>query len=177
MRIHVAQQLRQPVGTQASFDLHEDRLPLDAATAIHDLSGTVHILRTDRGLLVSLHATASVDETCSRCLADAPLPITIDFQEEYLPTTDPVTGTRLTPDEAGDSFLIGSNLVLDLTEAVRQYGLVAEPAKPLCRPDCAGLCPDCGANLNQNPCDCVPAANSRWRALSTLKTTWPSEGS
>lgn len=177
MRIHVAQQLRQSVGTLTSYDLREESLPLDGTSALHDLSGTVNLLRTDRGLLVSLRATASIDETCSRCLGEARVPLTIDFQEEYLPTTDPMTGARLQPDEAGDSFLIGPDLVLDLTEAVRQYGLVAEPAKPLCQPDCAGLCPDCGANLNDDRCDCAPAPDSHWRALSALKTTWHSEGS
>lgn len=177
MRTHVAQQLRQSVGTQTSFDLEEESLPLDGTAVLHDLSGTVDLLRTDRGLLVSLHATSSVDETCSRCLANAPVPLSIDFQEEYLATTDPTTGARLQPDEAGDGFVIGPDLVLDLSEAVRQYALVAQPAKPLCRPDCGGLCPNCGANLNENPCDCVPATDTRWRALSALKTTWHSEGS
>jgi len=44
------------------------------------------------------------------------------------------------------------------------------PGKPLCRPDCAGLCPNCGANLNEGPCACQAPDEERWRALAALKT-------
>ena len=43
---------------------------------------------------------------------------------------------------------------VDLTEPVRQSVLLEIPMKPLCRPDCAGLCPHCGKNRNEGPCDC-----------------------
>ena len=48
--------------------------------------------------------------------------------------------------------------------------LVALPLKPLCREDCAGLCPQCGANLNEGPCGCEPdTEDDRWAALRELK--------
>lgn len=45
------------------------------------------------------------------------------------------------------------------------------PMKPLCRMDCAGLCSECGANLNAGSCDCGPARDPRWAALVGLKNT------
>jgi len=44
------------------------------------------------------------------------------------------------------------------------------PMKPLCRPDCPGLCPRCGADLNLGSCECTaPTGDSRWAALSVLR--------
>ena len=45
------------------------------------------------------------------------------------------------------------------------------PMKPLCRPDCKGLCPECGADLNEGACSCGEAkVDSRWAALAALKS-------
>lgn len=43
---------------------------------------------------------------------------------------------------------------IDLTETIRELLILSEPMKVLCRPDCAGLCPQCGANLNEGACSC-----------------------
>ena len=178
MRLHVAQELRQPVGTQVSFDLREGNVFLDDDAILSDLSGTVTLLRTDCGLLVSVRATCSVRETCSRCLAEVHCPLTINFQEEYLPAADPTTGAPLHLTDTDDSFRIGADFMLDLGEALRQYKLMSDPAKPLCRPNCAGLCPHCGTNLNEAPCPCPPTTSSPLaRALATLKAISDDEGS
>lgn len=58
--------------------------------------------------------------------------------------------------------------VLDLTEAVREELLLAIPRFVECRPDCRGLCPTCGADLNDSPCGCAPAGDPRWQALRAL---------
>jgi uncharacterized protein len=55
---------------------------------------------------------------------------------------------------------------------VRQYALLAIPMKPLCREGCAGLCPTCGRNLNQGPCDCPPQVlDPRLSGLRKLLST------
>ena len=95
MQLDVAQQLRQAVGTVTTFDLQEPFLTVDDAD-LHSLTGSAILLRTDRGLLVSVHVAAAVHQTCSRCLAETNCPITIDFQEEYIPVIDAVTGARVT---------------------------------------------------------------------------------
>ena len=87
------------------------------------------------------------------------------------PTIDINTGAKLPePDETG-SFTIDEHHILDLTEAIRQYRVMALPMKPLCREECAGLCPTCGKNLNTGPCDC-PAneIDPRWAKLLKLKS-------
>ena len=54
---------------------------------------------------------------------------------------------------------------LDLRPAVREEWLVALPAYALCREGCLGLCPQCGADRNTEPCSCAPAPDPRWAAL------------
>jgi len=168
MRIHVSQELRQPVGSESVMELRQRSLFLDDGADLSELEGTARMLRTDRGLLVTVAARATLRGTCSRCLAAAESPIEIAFQEEFIPVIDPVSGKHITPDEIDEGFVIDGELVLDLGEPLRQYALMSEPSKPLCRPDCAGLCPTCGANLNEGPCGCPPAAEDRWGALAAL---------
>jgi uncharacterized protein len=54
---------------------------------------------------------------------------------------------------------------VDLRPALREEWLLAVPAFVQCREDCKGLCPRCGADLNQGPCGCAPEIDSRWDAL------------
>ena len=170
MRFRVSQELRQPVGTEFALDLRERSLLLDDDSALSDVHGEASLLRTDRGLLATLRAKARLERACSRCLAPVELPIEIDFQEEFIPVVDPLSGTHIASDEAEDSFVIDADLMLDLGEALRQYALMSAPGKPLCRPGCAGLCPTCGANLNDGPCACQYEDEDPWQALAALKT-------
>lgn len=169
MRFRVSQELRQSVGTEFFLELREGNLVLDDAAALSDLRGSAHMLRTDRGLLITVDAHARIQGTCSRCLAAVQSPIEIGFQEEFIPLVDPVFGTHISAAEAEDSFVIDADLMLDLGEALRQYALMSCPSKPLCRSDCAGLCPTCGANLNEGPCSCQSPSDERWRTLAARK--------
>src|SRR3982751_6522462 len=59
---------------------------------------------------------------------------------------------------------------LHLLRMVRELALLDAPESPLCRPDCAGLCPICGADLNEGSCECeAPKAPSPWDVLDGLK--------
>lgn len=172
MQISVLGELRQPVGSVFVFDLTEGAVRLDDAE-LRELVGTLKMFRTNRGLLVTLDARAVMREPCARCLVASDCPIQIQFEEEYVPILDANSGARLHVDTADDGFHIGPDFVVDLREPLRQYVLMSEPLKPLCRPDCAGLCPACGADLNAGPCECVPQADERWGVLAGFeaKTT------
>jgi uncharacterized protein len=173
MRLDVLRELQQRLGSVTEYDL-ADRAPKLGDTELRELAGTLRLLRTDRGLLVTLHADGKMNENCSRCLADVQCDIHIDFEEEYIPLIDPVTDAKIRVSDA-DVFRIGADYTLDLSEGLRQYVLMSEPAKPLCKADCAGLCPTCGADLNRGRCTCGPAADARWQVLAGLKDN--SEGS
>ena len=146
MRINVSQQLRASVGTMRSYKVSE------AVDIIGDsgstVEGEVSLVRTNRGILAKVRLYAEVELTCSRCLNLFGYPVTLDFEEEYLPITDIVSGDLLLSSGETGSLTIDEHHVLDLTEAIRQYGLLAIPMKPLCHEGCAGMCPIGGHNLS-----------------------------
>ena len=78
------------------------------------------------------------------------------------------TGLPVHPLENDLAFLIGGDHVVDLTEAIRQNLLTVLPMQPLCKPDCAGLCPQCGKDRNVEPCDCAPPPDERWGQPGSL---------
>ncbi len=169
MQINVAQLLKAPIGSIRDYEVREViDVTGDGNGSL--VQGKVRLMRTDRSILVKGVLDTEVELTCSRCLSSFSCPLTLNIEEEYYPTTDVVTGASLpVPDEPG-CFTIDERHVLDLTEAIRQYALLAIPMKPLCREDCAGLCPHCGCNLNLGACNCPPrGADPRWSELSKLK--------
>jgi len=116
------------------------------------VKGDVKLTRTDRGVLVTGILHTDVEVPCGRCLTLFRLPLTLDIEEEYFPTIDVNSGVAVEVPNEPDCFTIDEHHILDLTEAVRQYALTAVPIKTLCKPECAGLCPVCGQNLNEKQC-------------------------
>jgi uncharacterized protein len=168
IQLNVLQELRHALGSESTYEINESRLMLDGSE-LSGAAGTLRLLRTDRGLLATLNLSADMGEKCARCLAEAQCRVEFEFEEEFVAEVDPNTGARLRVSENEEAFRIGPDFVLDLDEPIRQYGLLAEPLKPLCRPDCRGLCPTCGTNLNEESCECPVSADERLHALASLK--------
>lgn len=148
MIINVSQLLNEHIGSTRSYNVDgEEYFPY---------KGKVAIVRTDKGLLVRGDLVTMVGAVCSRCLCDFDQELSVDFAEEFL-----MHG------EEG-AFIINEHREVDLSEVVRQYTLLVEPMKPLCREDCAGLCFHCGSNLNLGACDCTEETDSRLAVLASL---------
>jgi uncharacterized protein len=172
MIYNVAQLLKAPVGATLDVDLDPaDRLELgdEQAHLAGDVAGSVRLHRTNQGILADGHVTAPVELTCDRCLEPYTTRVAFPLREQFYPTVDVLTGVELPAPESETAFGISPNHVLDLREALRQNLLLALPMQSLCRPDCAGLCPQCGRNLNTGACDCVPeSGDDRFAALRAL---------
>ena len=70
--------------------------------------------------------------------------------------------------EVSFSLEVGDDSFADLTEELRQDIILYFPSNPVCSEDCKGLCPHCGANLNEGPCSCRPEGDPRWGGLDGL---------
>lgn len=151
MRIKVAGLMKSSVGTVNTYQI-DDTIGLDGDGSCL-LQGEASLVRTQKGVLVIASFPVRVPLVCSRCLSQFEAPVALDMKEEFLPTS--ATHTPLAPGE--EAFTITGGLEVDLGEAMRQYVVLALPLKPLCRPNCAGLCPRCGSNLNLGPCGCSPS--------------------
>ena len=168
MQINVSQQLKSPIGATREYEVADptDILEIGVSTLV---TGTVTLIRTNRGILVqgTLHCTVPIE--CSRCLKVFDYPLSFKLEEEFFPVIDVNSGTPVEiPDEPG-SFTIDEHHILDLNEAIRQNALLAIPIKPVCRADCRGLCQSCGKDLNEGRCDCEHnAIDPRWAKLAEL---------
>ena len=168
MRYNIAQLLMEPTGAIRSYQLDE---LLDGPQSSRDwATGTVEILRTHQGVLVTARISTEVQTTCGRCLTEFQRFSSLTLEEESYPTVDPGNGQKMfPPDESEGVVHIDDRHMLDLSDVVRQYVLTEIPIKPLCNDNCLGLCPECGINLNEEKCKCDTAlADPRWGALSEL---------
>jgi uncharacterized protein len=169
MDMNVSQLLLESIGSMRDYDI-DDVIDITGEGNKSRVKGTCNFIRTQRSILVRCDLSTEVELTCGRCLQKFKQPIKIKFNEEFFPTLDVESGISMPAPEESSAFTIDEHHTLDLTEAVRQYAVMAIPIKALCRKDCAGLCAKCGKNLNQGKCDC-PSDNTdpRWAKLADLK--------
>ena len=171
MIYNVAQLLKAPVGATQIVELdNADELNLEdeSAKLAGPITGRLRMRRTNQGILVDGPVEAEVELTCARCLESFILPISFDLEEQFYPTIDVITGLSLPENDDELIFPIDQNHQLDLREALRQNLLLALPMQPICKEDCAGLCAQCGKNLNEGPCHCEPPLDERLSVLGDL---------
>jgi uncharacterized protein len=120
---------------------------------------------TDGGTAVGGMLRAPWVGECRRCLGEVTGRLEVAVHEVYQAhhRADPA------PEDEQETYLLTGDL-LDLEPLARDTVLLGLPLAPLCRPDCAGLCPTCGADLNPGQCRCPPAmADPRWAGLEVLR--------
>jgi uncharacterized protein len=131
-----------------------------------DLALDLRLESVMEGVLVSGTAQAPLAGECARCLDPVDGEIDVDLQELYVypeHALDEGAGVDAEDDEAR----IEDDL-LDLEPAVRDAVVLALPQAPLCRDDCPGLCPQCGARLADDPQHTHDTTDPRWAALTGL---------
>ncbi len=151
---NVADLLRSAPGTTRDYPLVLDQLVIDADLAVAaPIRGSVRLANTGRGIIARGHVTTTLPETCSRCLVETTSPVDVDFLEEALPSVDIDSGLPVEHEGEGtiEALLLDDHHELDLTGTVRDAISLAEPIVTLCRPDCRGLCLECGVDLNADP--------------------------
>ena len=135
---------------------HELRVPV----AVSESAGAdtadvfIRLSRFGRRVLVEGTVKISVSLRCSRCLRDFSYPIDTSFREEYNPAEDIGTESEqeLTAGEMDIGFYTDDEI--DIPDIVKEQVLLSLPMKPLCIPECMGICAGCGRDLNEEPCEC-----------------------
>lgn len=169
MQFNIAQLLKESTGARRRYVVAGETAIADVAAGVAPVHGQIEALRTDRGVLVVGDFVARLVAICSRCLEPVEMTVGWHMEEEFFASSDVNSGAALPPPDDPATFTLSANHELDLTEAVRQYAALAVPMKPLCRDDCAGLCPVCGQSRNSGACACPPtAADPRWARLAAL---------
>jgi uncharacterized protein len=139
----------------ASEDVvHDGPLKLDDVR----LEGPAHVaLRLTNAasrILVRGTLKGKVLVDCARCAEPCALDVETDIDEEFLPASSPEVAEADESPWSDINVWHDDDREIDLTEILRQNVIAAIPIQPLCRKDCAGLCPICGENRNSVPCEC-----------------------
>jgi uncharacterized protein len=117
------------------------------------------------GIVVAGTVTAPWVGECRRCLRAVRGELVVDVREIY----EPRRGLAESVEHEEETYPLPGEQ-LDLMPLARDAVLLNLPAVPLCRDDCAGLCPRCGADRNEGRCGCdEPAGDSRWSVLDVLR--------
>ena len=150
--VNVAGLLGEPAGSHR--DVTVDGVTLELGEGLRQaapLALRVRVGRTNRGVVVNGHVVTSLADTCGRCLVAVELPVDAPIDEEVLPTIDLQSGMAVDTSAEPEAFRLSDHHELDLEPLAREAVLLAAPIAPVCRPDCRGLCPECGTDLNAGP--------------------------
>jgi uncharacterized protein len=118
----------------------------------------------DGGVMATGTVRAHWVGVCSRCTQPVEGLLTVPVRERF---TEP--GGRYGDPDDDEAYPIADDQ-LDLGPMARELVLLELPLAPLCRPDCRGLCPHCGADRNAEQCACVEPVDPRWANLDVLRS-------
>ncbi len=169
---------REPI----EFDLKLPRGAIDfgdEATQIGDVatSGSAEVIHEHRGpkdivadIRLRGRFAGNFEIPCARCIEPVEIPLAADFDLIFRPlgADADVPERSITASETEIGYYQGDSLLLE--DVLREQVLLSLPVRTLCKPDCKGLCPHCGANRNLQPCSCEEGPNDpRWGSLSELR--------
>ncbi len=159
-RLNVGFIIHEEVGYAAQWTFDFDRTRLGDDLLLDDFHGLVEVGRTPQGLLVTGRFSAEMPLECARCLRVTPHELQWEMTELYAFNEKSVSDSGL---------IVPEDAQLDLEPLIRDYALLEVPISPLCRPDCKGLCPVCGQDLNVRDCGHRPHEDeSPFSALKKL---------
>jgi uncharacterized protein len=147
---------------------------LELPVKVNKHTDTAHVLIkiSKLGKMVFAEGSVKVSATltCSRCLKDYPYPLDLTFNEEYTPAgvSEEEKEYELSEEELDLDYY--SDEQLDINELITEQILLAVPMKPLCSPECPGLCPVCGKDMSEGKCNCKKdKVDPRLEPLERLK--------
>lgn len=113
-----------------------------------------------------------MESACDRCLARASFPLDEPFDLFYRPAVNTADAAEVEIDEGEAEIGFYEGAGFELADVLKEQVLLALPLQRLCRADCRGLCPVCGANRNETACGCsVKPADDRWGRLKEIHVT------
>jgi uncharacterized protein len=193
IRVDDIEESAQPWEADLDRELLDETLAGPPATEFK-ADGASHVraelTKMGREVLVRGRFSVPLRGQCKRCLKPLSLGAPADFTLIFVPTDDPKLqheaeqhrghGKRHKDDESegpSASFDLGGvdqetyhGKEIDLGPALREQVLLALPPSPLCTEECKGLCPTCGADLNERDCGHRPeSTDPRWQALKDIQ--------
>jgi len=151
----------------------------DEAVQVGDLatSGSAEVIHEHRGpkevvadIRLRGRFAGNFQVPCARCIEPVEIPLAADIDLIFRPlgADADVPERSITASETEIGYYQEDSLLLE--DVLREQVLLSLPVRTLCKPDCKGLCPHCGANRNLQPCSCEKGTNDpRWGTLAALR--------
>jgi uncharacterized protein len=171
LSFNVTDLLRAAPGTVDRYDIDVPSIVLGEGLRLaRPIRGRLRLTNSGRGILVQAILETALAEQCARCLRPAEASLTLEIEDEALPSVDLESGLPLDATAEPDVMRLTDHHELDLEPAVQDAISLAEPIAPLCRPDCPGLCEICGQDLASDPGHGHPVeVDPRLTALAGLR--------
>ncbi len=167
LRLNVGFMLNQTAGYVRVMDFSEDKLNFGPDLHVTDFGGQIQLGRTPQGVIVQGQFAAMLPTECVRCLKPFSQWVRTQLQDLFV----------YPPPNPTDPLLaVGEDAILDLEPLVREYMLIGLPIRSLCKPDCRGLCPVCGTDLNLSDCGHRSQAATPSPSIRVTSSAPPPEG-
>ncbi len=161
MRLNVSHLVKAPIGTRDVVHLDMGAVTLGDDLVLQYLRGDISLTRITDGLMAEGQLDTAFDSECVRCLASFSLPLTVQIDD--LTFALPQAPSKVS------EYRISEHGWIYADEALREQIVLNVPFGVPCRPDCRGLCSQCGQNLNEGTCDCKEqTTDPRFEALRDL---------
>jgi uncharacterized protein len=170
MELNLEEALEAPVALSHRLEVPAGRLERPELLALEPVEFSGTLQKADPGFVLTGELAAAGLVACSRCLAPVPFSRRGEVSWVFAPAHRRPTEeeTELT---ARDLDVVWyDDFVVPFDPLVEEQLQLELPMKPLCRPDCKGLCPRCGADRNTVPCDCREEGDERLAKLKSLLT-------
>jgi len=144
LKTNIGFMLNKPIGYDRDFIIDYEAIFIEPDLQVQNLHSDYRLSRTQEGLLFSGVVRGTIDSQCVRCLEPAPVEVEAKIDELYF-----------FPDHVKDlsEQAIPEDGYIELGEVFRDYLLLELPIHHLCKPDCKGVCVECGQNLNLGECE------------------------
>lgn len=175
MRIRLDDVRREPFSWAETVEVAAESLDREEVVALGPIAWRGRIAYVDPGFHLKARARYEQTLRCGRCLGDYREPVTAELELLVLEHLEPDEEEReLSAEDLGVLYV--EDGVVDTRPLLIEQLQLAVPMRPLCREECRGLCPVCGADRNLEECDCeVESVDPRWAALAALRDRLPGE--
>src|SRR5687767_7400889 len=134
----------------------EELNPVDERITLTEpanISGLVKL--SGNQVFIEGHVDTRAQVECDRCLQPVDVPVSTDFELEYIPGSDYEASGAAALTEAELSVSVFDGEAIDVDEIVKEQIVLAVPTRMLCREECKGICPECGIDRNTGECKCI----------------------
>ena len=143
LRLNVGFLIHEEVGYSYDFPFEFDKIMVSDDLELRDFSGLLNAGRTPQGLVFTGDFSGKTTLECARCLTAFEQQLNWTMTELYAFTEKSVSESGL---------IVPEDAQIDLRPLIRDYALLEFPIRPICKPNCKGLCPICGQDLNVRDC-------------------------